>query len=266
MNPTRVPIETKESYRWLENLRQSMALVDTPERYVHVANRESDIYELFCLAQDLGTRFLVRVQTNRLAAALASDGPRDGAHRVFAQFSAAPWAGRHDVAIGQDETACVQVKFAAIQTLPPVGKQKRYSPQLLTYIQALEIDPPAGRPPIDWKLVTNLPVGDLAIAIEKLEWYTLRWKAEVFHKVMKSGCRAEEARLETAERLAKFLALIAMVSWRIFFITMSERAKPDVAPETVQLRRYSASPQAYACSNSSTRPRCLIPAFDGLDR
>ena len=63
--------------------------------------------------------------------------------------------------------------------------------------------------------------------------YALRWKAEVFHKVMKSGCRAEEARLETAERLAKFLALMAMVSWRIFFITMSARAKPDAKPETV---------------------------------
>src|SRR4051812_21966469 len=50
---------------------------------------------------------------------------------------------------------------------------------------------------------------------------------------MKSGCRAEEARLETAERLTKFLALVAMVSWRIFFLTMSARAKPEVAPETV---------------------------------
>jgi hypothetical protein len=233
VNPTRVPIETKESYRWLENLRQSMALVGTPERCVHVADRESDIYELFCLAQDLGTRFLVRVQTNRLAAAPAGEEQRDGAHRVFAQLSAMPWAGRHYVAIGEDETACVHVKFAAIQTLPPVGKQKRYSPQLLTYIQALEIDPPADRPPIDWKLVTNLPVADFAIAIEKLEWYASRWKAEVFHKVMKSRCRAEEARLETAERLTKFLALVAMVSWRIFFLTMSARATPEAAPETV---------------------------------
>jgi hypothetical protein len=233
VNPTRVPIETKESYRWLENLRQSMALVDAPERCIHVADRESDIYELFCLAQDLGTRFLVRVQTNRLAAAPADAEPQHKAHRVFAQLAAAPWVGHHDVKIGQDETARVHVKFAAIKTLPPVGKQKRYSPQLLTYIHALEIDPPADRPPIDWKLVTNLPVGDLAGAVEKLEWYALRWKAEVFHKVMKSGCRAEEARLETAERLAKFLALIAVVSWRIFFLTMSARARPEAEPETV---------------------------------
>ena len=71
--------------------------------------------------------------------------------------------------------------------------------------------------------MTNLPVDDLSGAVEKLGWYALRWKAEVFHKVMKSGCRAEEARLETAERLTKFLALIAVVSWRIFFVTMSAR-------------------------------------------
>lgn len=112
------------------------------------------------------------------------------------------------------ETACLQVKFAAITTLPPIG-------------------PPAGRAPIDWKLVTNLPVTDLAGAVEKLDWYALRWKAEVFHKVMKSGCRAEESRLQTAERLVKFLALVTVVSWRIFFLTMSARVEPDAPPDTV---------------------------------
>ena len=71
VNPTRVPIETKESYRWLENLRQSMALLGRPERYIHVGDRESDIYELLCPAEDLGTNFLIRVQANRLASRLS---------------------------------------------------------------------------------------------------------------------------------------------------------------------------------------------------
>ena len=235
VNPTRVPIETKESYRWLENLRQSIELLGTPERYVHVGDRESDIYELFCLAQDLGTRFLVRVQTNRLAEPSQDMPQQDGAHRAFAQLDAPPWLGEHRVAIGGDagDTACLQVKFTSIKTLPPVGKRKQYSPQVLTYIHALETDPPAGRSPIDWKLVTNLPVTDLAGAIEKLDWYALRWKMEVFHKIVKSGCRAEDSRLQTAERLVKFLALITVVSWRIFFITMLARAKPEAAPDSV---------------------------------
>lgn len=174
INPTRVPIETKESYRWLENLRQSIALVGAPERCVHVGDRESDIYELYCTAQDLGTSFLVRVQTNRLAERPADAASHDPAHRVFAQLAAAPWAGRHRITVDQDETTWLQVKFAAINTLPPVGKQKRYGPQVLTYIHALEEDPPPGREPIDWKLVTNLPVEDLSVAVEKLGWYALR--------------------------------------------------------------------------------------------
>lgn len=100
---TRVPIETKESYRWLENLRQSIALMGSPERCVHVGDRESDIYELFCLAQDLGTRFLVRVQTNRLAEPPPKAAPTDAVHRVFAQLATVRWPGRHQVAIGGED-------------------------------------------------------------------------------------------------------------------------------------------------------------------
>ena len=105
--------------------------------------------------------------------------------------------------------------------------------------------------------MTNLPVGDLSAAVEKLGWYALRWKAEVFHKVIKSGCRAEEARLETAERLAKFLALIAVMSWRIFFVTMSARAKPDSAPDSVLTAAEIAALNRIDASR--TRPRLKTP-------
>jgi hypothetical protein len=53
INPTRVSIEKKESVRWLENLRQSTELLNNPGRCVHIGDRESDIYELFSLAQRL---------------------------------------------------------------------------------------------------------------------------------------------------------------------------------------------------------------------
>lgn len=82
-----------------------------------MADRESYIYELFCLAQDLRTRFLMREQTNRLTAAPAGAEPRDGAHRIFAQLSAVPWAGRHYVTIGQGETACVYGKRSSAALL-----------------------------------------------------------------------------------------------------------------------------------------------------
>jgi hypothetical protein len=59
INPTRVPIEQKESVRWLDNFRQSIELLGQPTRFVHVGDRESDIFELYCLTRDLGSHFLV---------------------------------------------------------------------------------------------------------------------------------------------------------------------------------------------------------------
>jgi hypothetical protein len=229
VNPTRVPIEVKESYRWLENLRQSNALLQEPVRCVHIGDRESDIYELYSLAQELGASFLVRVQTDRLASPKETENGGQ-AHRVFQQLEAVPWSGRHVVEIkdgaGKSEKVSLSIKFLAIDTLPPIGKQKAYPAMRLVYVHATEEAEPEGRPKIDWRLVTNLPVSSFEDAVEKLSWYALRWKIEVFHKVMKSGCKAEGARLRAADRLVKLLAIIAIVSWRVFWITMSSRANP----------------------------------------
>jgi hypothetical protein len=67
-------------------------------------------------------------------------------------------------------------------------------------------------------------------AVEKLQWYAQRWRIELFHKVLRSGCRVEAARLRTAERLTKLIAVFCILSWRIFWTTMINRAAPDAPP------------------------------------
>lgn len=91
--------------------------------------------------------------------------------------------------------------IVASEVLPPIGKQKQYPQLTLTVLHAQERDAPQDREGIDWKLITDLPVRSCMDAIEKLDWYAMRWKIETFHKVLKSGCKAEESRLRTAERL-----------------------------------------------------------------
>lgn len=78
INATRMPIEKKESYRWLENLKQSTELLNEPDRCVHIGDRESDIYELFCTAKEVGTHFLVRTCIDRLAG--------DGKHTISSAY------------------------------------------------------------------------------------------------------------------------------------------------------------------------------------
>jgi hypothetical protein len=58
----------------------------------------------------------------------------------------------------------------------------------------------------------------------------LRWKIEVFHKILKSGCKAEESKLRTAQRLTNLISLFCILSWRVFWITMLNRSAPDAPP------------------------------------
>jgi hypothetical protein len=222
INPTRVPIEEKESVRWLESMRQSTALLGRATHCVHVGDRESDIYELFCTAFDLGTRFLIRTCVDRLAG--------DGEHTIADEMAEQHVQGMHYIDVrdanGTADVAAIEIKYRRILVHPPIGKQKRYSPQLLTVIHATERGTPVGRPPIFWKLITNVPVDSSEQAIEKLQWYAMRWKIETFHKILKSGCRAEEAKLRTAERLVNLIAAFCILSWRIFWLTMLNRGAP----------------------------------------
>jgi hypothetical protein len=114
--------------------------------------------------------------------------------------------------------------------LPPVAKEADYGPLVLTVIHAKERGTPKGREKIDWKLLTDLPVTSRQEAIEKLNWYALRWKIELFHKVLKSGCKVEESRLRTAPRLVNLIATCCVLAWRIFWMTMVNRTNPAATP------------------------------------
>jgi hypothetical protein len=67
-------------------------------------------------------------------------------------------------------------------------------------------------------------------AIEKLEWYARRWKIELFHKILKSGCKAEESKLRSSERLANLISIFCIIGWRIFWMTMLHRTEPNRSP------------------------------------
>ena len=226
INPTRVPIEEKESIRWLENLKYSTALLGEPQRCVHIGDRESDIYELFCTAQQAGTSFLVRTCVDRLAG--------DGKQTISAEMQRVSVKARHRIEVsnrkGITSEATLAIKYRRIRVYPPIGKKKQYPELNLTVIYAQEQTVPEGREKVDWKLITDIPVKSRNDALKMLAWYALRWKIETFHKILKSGCKAEESKLRTADRLVNLIAVFCILSWRIFWMTMINRSVPDASP------------------------------------
>jgi hypothetical protein len=158
----------------------------------------------------------------------------DGDHTIAEEMDEVAVKGLHRIEVrdsnGDPDEAVLEIRYRKIRVLPPIGKQKRYPALTLTVIHAEECGKPKNRKTIDWKLITDLPVQSRKDAIEKLEWYALRWKIEVFHKILKSGCKAEESKLRTAQRLVNLISLFCILSWRVFWITMLNRSVPDASP------------------------------------
>ena len=94
-------------------------------------------------------------------------------------------------------------------------------------IYVLEPNPPEGEEPIEWMLLTTLPVASFEEAYEKVRWYCLRWRIEMYFKVLKSGFRVEACRLGHADRLARYLMVMSIAAWRLFMLTLIARTAPD---------------------------------------
>ena len=99
-------------------------------------------------------------------------------------------------------------------------------------VLAQEEQGPADVKPLEWLLLTTLPVEDFEQAVEKLQWYAQRWGIEVLHRTLKSACRIEQRQVGQADRLEACLAIDLVVAWRIFHLTKLGRQVPQ-APCTV---------------------------------
>jgi len=218
-------ISDKTLCNWVKDAQPESSRRRTPLKVD--GDRESDIYELFCECESLGTNFVFRTCVDRRA--------EDGEQTVDEMMDEQCVKGVHRIEVmddkGNPSIAVLEIKYHKMTVCPPIGKEKRYGNLELTVIHATERGTPKDRKPIEWKLITNLPVTCKADAIEKLAWYALRWKIEMFHKILKSGCRAEDSKLRTAERLANLIAMMCILAWRVLWLTMLNRVSGDLPPK-----------------------------------
>jgi hypothetical protein len=225
-------IHEKETFRWLEGFRRvdQLAQLHPEHQWVSVNDREGDIYEVLQAATAPGHQagLLVRARHDR-----ALLDPRG--QTLFKYLRKLPAAGTHTVCVPrhQDQPAhdvTLRVRFSQVSFSAP-RYHSGQPPLTLWAVWAQEIDPPPGQAPIRWCLLTTVPVRTLAEAIERLEWYVQRWPIEVFHRVLKSGCRVEARQLSTRDRLQRALAIDMVVAWRIMNLNKAARLQPDAAAD-----------------------------------
>jgi Domain of unknown function (DUF4338)/Transposase Tn5 dimerisation domain/Transposase DNA-binding len=223
-----LPLEQKESVKWRRSL-EAVAQVQAqcPQtQIVSVGDREADIYELFVWAQAEPGRphLLIRAAQNRCLQ--AEHG------KLWAELAAQPLAGIKAVRLPRRSnrparTAQLEVRTAPVHLRAPHACGQSPAVQLWA-VWAKETDVPSGLEPVEWMLLTTVPVQDFAQAEEKLDWYARRWGIEVFHRTLKSGCRIEQRQLGSADRIEGCLAIDLVVAWRIFHLTKLGRETPDV--------------------------------------
>jgi len=226
-------LEEKESVRWVDGYQRVNELAETlPDtRLTYVADREADIYDLFVEAPcpESAADWLVRGQHDRVLA----NGKTLRQHLAAAPVLTETTFERPASHGCKARTVHQQIHTVRV-TLPAPRRPDRTLPEVaITAILATEPQPPAGEAPVEWLLLTNLPVETPEQALEKLQWYLCRWQIEVFFRILKSGCRIEKLQLEKIERLEPALAFYMIVAWRVLFLTMLGRECPEMPCDVV---------------------------------
>jgi hypothetical protein len=227
----RVPIEEKESFKWLKSFRAVAAVqARCPDTtLVSVGDREADLYELFeeAIAHPGGPKLLVRAEHNRQL--------QDEQQRLWETMQSRPADGIQVLQVPRQgsraaRTAHMSVRHAVVSLLAPTGHK---GPAIAVWaVLAQEQDAPVGVKPLEWMLLTTVSVTNFEQATEKLMWYARRWGIEVLHRTLKSGCRIEQRQLGQADRIEACLAIDLVVAWRIYYLNKLGREVPQ-APCTV---------------------------------
>jgi hypothetical protein len=239
------PIEEKETYRWLsmlDDLNQAAEYVPETE-VIGVGDRESDIFELFDYRRRKapGVQLLVRAKHNRCL--------EEHSSKLFDHLHDLPVMAQARIEVPRQRekkskpskpgrvalparTAHVDVKWDKVTLSPPNTPQTRELQPVEVYaVSVVERHPPEGAKELHWVLLTTVPIRSRKEALRCLRWYTLRWRIEEWHRVLKSGCHIESHQHHTAERLARAICIDAVIAWRVMLLALLGREVPEMPCE-----------------------------------
>lgn len=295
----RKPIEEKESYRWLEGYRKACSLSEQASgvEVISCADREGDIYEVFVEWQQRrqdklpAAEWLIRCNQNR---ALLQDDDEALARSALGKAALLIEEVRQTPAVGgawfevrtreqnkklkgirhrsvrEGRRVRQEIRTRQVRLRAPDRPDHKLPSVSIWVVMATEVDPPPGQEPIHWTLLTSKPVENIDQAMDVIQWYIARWEIEVFHRVLKTGCKVEELQFKKDTRIRPLLALYAIVAWRILYLTKLGRECPELPCDVVFAEEEWKSiclirrgPQGLAKKPSMQEMILLIASFGG---
>lgn len=242
------PIEEKESFRWLEGIRAARDVAEAcPETMcICVADSEADIYELFaeprttCHQRQL--HLLVRACQDR-ALSDREEHILDAVRKTPCLYQCSVDISSHQPKTSAEtrkrrmprdaRIAQVGVRATTVNLRPPYRRDRKLAEVTLNVVLVEESNPPKGQVPVQWLLITTLPIETSEQAKWIVQSYCIRWQIEVYFRTLKSGCRIESRYFQRLGRLLNCLAVYSIVAWRVLYLCRLSRECPDLDCEVV---------------------------------
>ena len=233
---TTLPIEEKESFRWLSGYRLASELAgECPgTQVVSVADREADIYDIFVEAAQHATAadFVIRALRDR---STPRRDPTSGAAaycKVRDEVRVSEIRATRTISLPQTPKRAArqaELEIRAIEiTLKPPHARAHLPAITFNVVLVEEVNGPNDGTDVSWLLMTTLPIDTVEEILLVIDYYAARWTIEVFFRTLKTGCRVEEIQLEKMSRVKNCLAFYKIIAWRIMSLTHLNRECPSL--------------------------------------
>jgi hypothetical protein len=230
----------RESQVWERSVQQ-IGRVPQNQQWVYVGDSGSDIFAFWQHCEELGYDFVLRVAQDRVIEISPEDAPEDLAENHLKTLARAlPATSAHFLTIPAHHhhpkrEAFLQMSFQKVCVQPPVNGVYLHKTALTAWVvRVWETHPPEGQEPLEWILLSTIPILFPCDAWEVVQWYSWRWILEDFHKALKTGCRIEERFLQTVAAFWNLLAVLTPIALRLLQIRhTAQQAAETPATEVV---------------------------------
>jgi len=213
--------------------------------WVHVSDSGSDNFDYLQECRAYGKHFVIRACRNRRLDWSAVSGQVvdeeaglliDFAHRLTPQSGSL-----YTINVSRSDRrparqADVALQWAEVRIAPPVQAPDAIRARGTLHAWLLRVWEPESPPdvePVEWILLSSLPIASLGEACQRVAWYTCRWLCEDFHQCLKTGCQIERRQFDDAGDIRTLLGFTMPIAVRLLQMRQAVRQLPDVLAATL---------------------------------
>lgn len=225
-----LPIEEKESYRWIESVQNTAKVLSKASLRTSVQDREGDIFELLATATEQD-HLIVRSRDNRKI--LYQDKVCD----LYQTLEESDLQGSYMLDIRGDirhssknkikRQALMELRFVEVNIIAPARKGKATLPVKVWAIESKESlsTVPDGEQPVHWRILTTHLIDNFSDACQIVYWYSLRWHIETLFRLIKTqGFAIESIELENGESIIKMTLFALQAALKVMALLLASKA------------------------------------------